>query len=34
MAKAVDRAMRIEGLRLIEKRGGKSGHWRAGEPAP
>ena len=27
MAKAADRAMRIEGLRLIDKRGGKSGHW-------
>ena len=33
MAKAVDRGMRIEGVRLIEKRGGKSGHWRAEEPA-
>ncbi len=32
MAKAVDRGMRIEGVRLIEKLGGKSGHWRAGEP--
>jgi len=29
MAKAVDRGMRIEGIRLIEKRGGKSGVWRA-----
>jgi len=29
MAKAVDRDMRIEGVRLIEKRGGKSGPWRA-----
>jgi cyclic pyranopterin phosphate synthase len=29
MAKAVDRAMRIDGVRLIEKRGGKSGLWRA-----
>ena len=29
MAKAVDRGMRIEGVRLIEKRGGKSGPWRA-----
>ena len=28
MAKAVDRGMRIEGVRLIEKFGGKSGHWR------
>ncbi|CAN1564983.1 MoaC Molybdenum cofactor biosynthesis enzyme [Rhabdaerophilaceae bacterium] len=27
MAKAVDRAMRIDGVRLIEKRGGKSGEW-------
>jgi cyclic pyranopterin phosphate synthase len=31
MAKAVDRGMRIEGVRLIEKRGGKSGPWRAGD---
>jgi cyclic pyranopterin phosphate synthase len=30
MAKAVERGMRIEGIRLIEKRGGKSGHYRAG----
>ena len=29
MAKAVDRGMRIEAVRLIEKRGGKSGAWRA-----
>ena len=29
MGKAVDRAMVIEGVRLIEKAGGKSGHWRA-----
>ena len=29
MVKAVDRGMRIEGVRLIEKRGGKSGVWRA-----
>lgn len=29
MAKAVDRAMRIEGVRLLEKSGGKSGDWRA-----
>ena len=29
MGKAVDRAMVIEGVRLIEKIGGKSGHWRA-----
>jgi cyclic pyranopterin phosphate synthase len=31
MVKAVDRGMRIEGVRLIEKRGGKSGHYRAKE---
>jgi cyclic pyranopterin phosphate synthase len=29
MAKAVDRGMRIEGLRLLEKSGGRSGDWRA-----
>jgi cyclic pyranopterin monophosphate synthase len=29
MVKAVDRGMRIEGIRLIEKSGGKSGHYRA-----
>ncbi|TPE59590.1 cyclic pyranopterin monophosphate synthase MoaC [Sandaracinobacter neustonicus] len=28
MAKAMDRSMRIEGIRLLEKRGGKSGDWR------
>lgn len=27
MAKAVDRGMRIENVRLLEKAGGKSGHW-------
>jgi len=31
MVKAVDRGMRIEGIRLIEKRGGHSGHFRAKE---
>jgi cyclic pyranopterin phosphate synthase len=31
MVKAVDRGMRIEGIRLIEKRGGRSGHYRAEE---
>jgi cyclic pyranopterin phosphate synthase len=25
----VERGMRIEGIRLIEKQGGKSGHYRA-----
>ncbi len=29
MLKAVDRGMRIENLRLLEKMGGKSGHWQA-----
>lgn len=29
MAKAVDRGMRIEGVRLLEKVGGRSGHWQA-----
>jgi cyclic pyranopterin phosphate synthase len=29
MAKAIDRGMRIEGVRLIAKSGGKSGDWRA-----
>ena len=29
MAKAIDRDMSIEAVRLIEKRGGKSGEWRA-----
>jgi len=29
MVKAVERGMRIEGIRLVEKRGGKSGHYRS-----
>jgi cyclic pyranopterin phosphate synthase len=29
MVKAVDRGMRIEGIRLVEKSGGKSGRYRA-----
>ena len=29
MAKALDKAMVIDDIRLLEKRGGKSGHWRA-----
>ena len=28
MVKAVERGMRIEGIRLLEKRGGRSGHYR------
>ena len=31
MVKAADRTMRIEGIRLLEKRGGKSGHFRVEE---
>lgn len=31
MAKAVDRGMRITDLRVIEKSGGKSGHWQVDE---
>lgn len=29
MVKAIDRGMRVEGIRLVEKSGGKSGHFRA-----
>lgn len=29
MAKAVDRGMQIENIRLLEKSGGKSGHWQS-----
>ena len=29
MAKAIDKAMVIDGIRLLEKRGGKSGDWSA-----
>jgi cyclic pyranopterin phosphate synthase len=32
MCKAVDRGMRVEAVRLVSKRGGRSGTWvRAGE---
>jgi cyclic pyranopterin phosphate synthase len=31
MVKAADRGIRIEGIRLIEKKGGKSGHFKARE---
>lgn len=31
MVKAVERGMRIEGIRLVEKSGGKSGHFHAEE---
>lgn len=30
MCKAVDKGMVIEGVRLLEKKGGRSGHWVAG----
>jgi cyclic pyranopterin monophosphate synthase len=33
MVKAVDRGMRIEGIRLLAKRGGRSGEWTADRPA-
>jgi len=31
MCKAVDRGMTINGLRVMEKQGGKSGHWQANQ---
>lgn len=31
MCKAVDRGMRLEGVRLLAKQGGKSGTWMAGQ---
>src|SRR5712672_3597254 len=31
MVKAIERGMRIEGIRLLEKRGGRSGHFQAEE---
>ena len=34
MAKALERGMRIEGIRLIEKSGGKSGRYRAARSKP
>jgi cyclic pyranopterin monophosphate synthase len=30
MVKAVERGIRIEGIHLVEKKGGKSGHYRSG----
>lgn len=33
MCKAIDRGMVIESVRLLEKQGGKSGHWRADNAA-
>jgi cyclic pyranopterin phosphate synthase len=34
MVKAVERGVTIEAIRLVEKRGGKSGHYRAPPPYP
>jgi cyclic pyranopterin phosphate synthase len=34
MCKAVDRSMRIDAVRLLEKRGGRSGHWVAPAEPP
>jgi cyclic pyranopterin monophosphate synthase len=34
MCKAIDRGMRLEEIRLLEKKGGKSGHWVAAGEAP
>jgi len=34
MCKAVDRGMTISGVHLLEKSGGKSGHWVRTEPEP
>jgi len=31
MVKAVERGIRIEGIHLVEKKGGKSGHYRSGD---
>jgi cyclic pyranopterin phosphate synthase len=31
MCKAIDRGMQMDGLRLLEKKGGKSGHWQAAD---
>ena len=33
MCKAVDRGMTITGIRVMEKKGGKSGHWLVDAPA-
>lgn len=34
MLKAVDKAMAFSAIRLVEKSGGRSGHWRADEARP
>ncbi len=33
MCKAVDRGMTMSNIKLLEKKGGKSGHWKYTEPA-
>jgi cyclic pyranopterin phosphate synthase len=33
MVKAIEKGMRIEGIRLLEKQGGKSGHYKAEDQA-
>ena len=34
MCKAADRGMRFEAISLVEKSGGRSGHWRASDQTP
>ena len=34
MLKAIDRGMQIGGVRVLEKQGGRSGHWRADGACP
>ena len=34
MCKAIDRGMRLRDIRLLEKKGGKSGHWKRNALAP
>jgi len=33
MCKAADRGMSLHGIGLVEKSGGRSGHWKRGKPA-
>jgi cyclic pyranopterin phosphate synthase len=34
MSKALERGIAVESIRLVEKRGGKSGHWLAEDAVP
>ena len=34
MCKAIDRGMVLSDIRLLDKNGGKSGHWQSADPAP